>query len=88
VGCGLWDADGDGMCVGDGSVMDVRIKNERERESMFISISHVQKTYTWDMEMNMDSRSRSFPPIQSEWIIFQKKLILKKLRISQVGNPH
>jgi len=26
VGCGLWDADGDGMCVGDGNVMDVRIK--------------------------------------------------------------
>ena len=26
------------MCVGDGSVMDVRIKNERERESIFISI--------------------------------------------------
>jgi len=39
----LWDADGDGMCVGDGSVMDVRIKNEREHESIFISISHVQK---------------------------------------------
>jgi len=50
VGCGLWDADGDGMCVGDGSVMDVRIKTERERESIFISISHVQKNCTWDME--------------------------------------
>ena len=26
-GCGLWDADGDGMCVGDGSVMDSRSRS-------------------------------------------------------------
>jgi len=45
------------MCVGDGSVMDVRIKNEH---------------CTWDMEMNMDSRTRSFFSSNENGLFFRK----------------
>jgi len=65
------------MCVGDGSVMDIRIKNERERESIFISTSHVQCAKKVHMgygnEYGFTFTFIFF--IQSEWIIFQKKLI-------------
>jgi len=56
----LWDADG--LCVGDGSVMDVRINYERE--------------CTWDVNMNTlhVCRFTFIFLIQSERIIFRKKL--------------
>ena len=63
----MWDADGDGVCVGDGSVMDVRIKNERERESIFISISHVQKTAG---QTSLYLRApRASQPVVEQWVM-------------------
>ena len=72
--CGMRMLDADGMYVGDGSVMNVRIKMNVNVNPYSYSYSYAKNLHM-SMNMNMDSRSRSFFFVQSEWLIFRKKLI-------------